>query len=64
MRHRNGRAKYLESVTAERGRNMSQEIAAMLIGGAQVHNAAFGPEGVGLSDEGTGAGSPGGGGLL
>lgn len=39
--HDVGQAKYLESVTAERGRNMTRELIAMIAGG-RVHGAMFG----------------------
>lgn len=41
-KHNVGQAKYLESVTAERGRRMSQEILAMMEGGASLYGAMFG----------------------
>jgi hypothetical protein len=42
--HKVGQSKFLESVTAERGRNLSREVAAMMIGGAKVHGAMFNSE--------------------
>lgn len=42
MRHTIGQAKYLESVTAERGPNLSREVAAFMLGGAKVYGQIFG----------------------
>ena len=40
--HDVGQAKYLESVIAERGRQLTKEVVAFVAGGARVHGAMFG----------------------